>query len=115
MIGSMFLGALFVVIGVLASAAADKIRGVKFTKERAPSSSERIGRAHGRARESADAPASPTTDAHKMMRADVIRALVQSGFDKLAAAKAVDECPGAVQSTLEAWTRAALKRIMAAA
>lgn len=121
-IASAFLGALFVVIGVLATAVSDRIRGVRWTKERA----ERVHnpfRELGFTRKSKSSASNdvptvretmPVTDAHRAMRGEVISALVQSGFTKPEATAAVDACPSAAQSTLEAWTRAALKQTMIA-
>lgn len=105
---SMLLGAVLVFLGVLASALADRIRGIRLHLGRVP----RELREPREPRE----PHEPrdhrvVTDAHRKLRADVIAALVQSGFTKPEAAKAVDACPGAVQSTIEAWTRSALRQV----
>jgi hypothetical protein len=109
-LGLMCIGALMVAIGVLAAAAADRIRGVTIS---APKRKTTDAVACERSpRSGAD---SSVTDAHKRLRADVIRALTQSGYSHAVAVEAVDDCKGSEQSSLESWIRAALKRAMAGA
>lgn len=54
----------------------------------------------------------PQTSATEKMAADVARALVTAGYDKQTAQIAVAACAGSERATLEAWTRAALRRAM---
>lgn len=98
-LASMALGALLVVIGVLSGALADRIRGAK------------IERRASRSRSPTD---TWTTEAHERMRKDVIAALVKSGYPRSQSMDATNACQGAEQSTLDAWLRAALKKLHAA-
>jgi Holliday junction resolvasome RuvABC DNA-binding subunit len=94
---TMFLGGLLVALGVVASAIADRIRGIKV---------QRMVRQPVARR--GDAFATSTQDS---MRCDVIAALVQAGYSKHEAAEAVAGVPSSACSTLESWTRAALKKL----
>jgi len=103
----MALGALLVVVGVLASALADRIRGIKIQRM-AMSTEPR------RKREPEPEPTRVTTgitDADKKLRESVVAALVQSGFGKPEAQHAALEVPSAQRASLEAWTRAALRKL----
>lgn len=97
----MLFGAALVVIGVLSSALADRIRGNR--------ARERRELAQREPRVSDRAPANGT-DASNAMAKDVIAALAQAGYTKAVAAEAVWSCSGSERSTLESWTRAALRR-----
>lgn len=105
----MFIGAMLAILGMFAGAVADRIRGNKRTVRECAST--RSGRKTSPTVDSARE--AVTTTAHKALRRDVIAALTQSGFTKPEAAEAVDGCKGAEQSTLESWTRSALKRMSA--
>ena len=107
---SMLLGAALVVLGVLAGAMADRVRYGKTKRERAKTKPDEFWR--GEAKTKAELPA---THAHERMAADVVAALVQSGYRKAEAVTATRECKGSEQSSLEAWMRAALKRLAVAA
>ena len=99
----MLFGAGLVVLGVLAGALADRIRAGGVL----------IGRAHGRARKSANQPpdALPGNSAEVKMASDVIAALVQAGYSKAEASEATAGVASSACSTLESWTRAALKKL----
>jgi len=104
-LASMALGAFLVVIGVLASALADRIRGIKI---------QRAIIEPRRKREPEPESARVTTgitDADKKLRESVVAALVQSGFGKPEAQHAALEVPSAQRASLEAWTRAALRKL----
>lgn len=100
------IGAIFATFGVLAGALADRIR-------------------HGRARRAArdnrprDHVAKLARDvitkesATDRMRSDVVLTLTCSGYTKAEAGQAADACHGSERSTIEAWTRAALRRLAA--
>lgn len=51
------------------------------------------------------------TDATKALGNDVVKALTTSGYAKAEAAMAVAACSGSERSTIEAWLRAALKKL----
>jgi hypothetical protein len=119
----IMLGAALVSVGVLSAALADRIRGIRFTRERP--SRDRDREQHDREqRQNADnvrqlrsskrslqsVPTVPTTSAHLAMARDVTAALIKSGYSKTEAAKAVAGCGGNECSTLESWIRAALKQ-----
>lgn len=101
---SMLLGAALVVCGVLASALADRIRGLKIARPNAREPRE--------PREAKSAPI--VTTAHARLGADVQSALVQMGYSKPEALAAVTECKASEQSSLESWTRAALRKLVVA-
>lgn len=122
----MLLGAAFVSIGVLASALADRIRGLRVSREGyAPR--ERANRVTSMpvapapvipVMEVRSAPPKPprvprvepkatgTTDGGD----DVIAALVAAGYKKPVATEAVWACGPAERASIERWTRAALVR-----
>lgn len=45
------------------------------------------------------------------LRTDVVRALTTAGYSKVEASESVDACKGSECSTLESWTRAALRNL----
>jgi len=55
------------------------------------------------------------TDATHALERDVIAALTQMGFGRDESAACARDCAGSERSTLETWTRAALKRTRKAA
>lgn len=118
----ILFGAALVAIGVLASALADRIRGLRIARE---SARERTGR-----HQSAP-PAIPVVDPSELLRAapgpkpraarpetkdasnvgeDVITALVAAGYKKAIATEAAWACNLTERSTIESWTAAALRR-----
>jgi hypothetical protein len=99
----VLLGAALVLIGVLAAAVADRIRGVRVAGVRA----SRAGSA------SASAVVRPSSTRRTDVDAradDVVRALITAGYDKRVAAAATADCTPEQRATLEVWTRAALRR-----
>lgn len=106
----MLLGAGLAVIGMLATALCDRIRGTKYTAARREPRESRPRENVVALATAVRAAEGPVTDAHKTLRRDVIAALVQSGFARVEATEAVDGCAGSAQSTIDSWLRAALKR-----
>lgn len=121
----MLLGAALVAIGVLAAALADRIRGLRVSRDAVPR--ERTNRAQ------VSPAAIPVIEPAEMLRAaptvakprqqkvpagpktedgsdDVIAALVAAGYKKPIAAEAAWACSSAERATVEDWTRAALRR-----
>lgn len=92
----MLIGAGLVAFGVIAGAVADRIRGVRTMRVPAP---RKPSIAQG-----------PMTSAQTDMAAKVVVTLVTAGYDKRTAAEAVAACASSECSTIESWTRAALKR-----
>ena len=124
----MLLGAVLVMLGVLAPALADRIRGIHgVSREAAPR--ERVGRGQSapaviplvepvELRSAPQAPAKPPrmprveskVQASTDGSADVIAALVQAGYKKPEAAEATWGCSVAERATIERWTGAALQK-----
>ena len=104
---SMLLGALLVVVGVLASALADRIRGRRVDRV------GRVGRVGPRARVVDRPPGrdrfAQASDADKKRGDQVTLALMSSGWRPTIAKSATWLCEQSERLTLEAWTRAALK------
>ena len=101
---TLLIGAALVMIGVLTSAVADRVRRIK-----APARDRRaIDRDHAVASRTANV---PRTIADERLRADVIRALMTSGYQRTEALEAVDACAGSERATIESWTRAGLRRL----
>lgn len=119
----MLLGAALVAIGVLAAAAADRIRGLRISREPAPR--ERTSRAPSvpaqqerQAIPVIDLPRATMPKQPKSPREpkapsdgsdDVIAALVATGFKKPIATEATWACSAAERATVESWTAAALR------
>ena len=124
----MLFGAALVAIGVLASALADRVRGLKVSREVAPR--ERAARAQSApavitvveaVEQPRSAPATPAKQP-RVPRAestpaaapeggeDVIAALVAAGYKKPLASEATWACGAAERSTVEAWVASALRR-----
>lgn len=122
----LFLGAALISLGVLASALADRIRGIRLMRAvtweareaplRDPPPRATVVERHARAERERAAPAegSPprgTPVPHNAgMAADVVAALVNAGYRKAAAAQAVSACSPNEQVSLAQWTLAALRR-----
>jgi hypothetical protein len=123
----MLLGAALVAVGVLSSAIADRIRGVKITRETQPR--ERASRASSAPAIVVSPPVIeyakpipvPTSKPARALRTesktaatdggeDVIAALVGAGYRKPVATEATWGCTAAERATVEAWTAAALRR-----
>lgn len=122
----MLMGAVLVMLGVLATALADRIRGLRVSRETAPR--ERAGRGQSAhavlpvAEPEPMAPAKPPRTPRAEPRAeskvqagtdgsaDVIAALVQAGYKKPEAAEATWGCSAVERTTIERWTGAALRR-----
>jgi len=127
---SMLLGAALVAIGVLAAALADRVRGLRVSREAAPR--ERASRATIAQPQRS---AIPVVEAEELLRSvpvavtkpraprtepkvpasieggdDVIAALVASGYKKPVATEATWACTSAERATVEGWTTAALRR-----
>jgi hypothetical protein len=124
----MLLGAALVAAGVLSSALADRIRGVKIVREAQPR--ERASRGASAVEVRAvdavpvAAPAELRATPAKVIRAradlkpvaateggeDVIAALVGSGYKRPIATEATWACTAAERATVEGWTASALRR-----
>jgi len=112
----MLFGAGLVMLGVLSAALADRIRGLRLIRERAPrADSEPAAQAQPRraaARGSAPMRIPPAADDGKVAeRRDlVIRTLRELGYNRRYAEDAVDGCAAEERTTTERWVRAALVR-----
>ncbi len=103
---AMLLGAALVAVGVIASAVADRIRGLRVARDR-----RATDRGVHAPPPAARAAAAPRTIADERLRADVSKALTTAGYPRPDALAAVDACAGSERSSLEAWTRAALRKL----
>lgn len=116
----MLLGAALVAVGVLATALADRIRGLRSSREtqqvRAPREKQRDAiPVVERTEVLRAAPLKPRVRTEQKAASteggdDVIAALVGSGFKKVTATEATWACTPAERATLEGWTAAALRR-----
>jgi hypothetical protein len=124
----MLLGAALVAAGMLSSALADRIRGVKIVREAQP----RAGRQSTSAATAVEVRAVSAVAATAELRAtpakairaradlkpvaateggeDVIAALVGSGYKRPIATEATWACTAAERATVEVWTASALRR-----
>lgn len=100
----LLLGAGLVVIGVVAAALADRIRGVRSTRESGPRAATGS---------KAVAPRDASIAANDVVRQEVIGALVAAGYPKRVAGAATAGCALEQRTTAEAWTRAALRTLSA--
>ena len=129
---SMLFGAALVAIGVLAAALADRIRGVRISRDASESAPrERASRAasvpaarsvipvveHAELLRSTPAPAKPSRAPRTESKSagpeggeDVIAALVEAGYKKTIATDAAWACSAGERATVEIWTAAALRR-----
>ena len=128
----MLFGAALVCLGILASALADRIRGLRVSRE---GREVREGRESARERSSRVAAASASRGPIQVVEAaeplrkpavtrrapetktqaedggnDVIAALVASGYKKPVATEATWACSAAERATVETWVAAALRR-----
>jgi len=123
----MLLGAALVAIGVLATALADRIRGLRVSRERERENAprERASRAQvaspiipvvepAELLRSSPPPAKPQRRVEPKPSADggddVIAALVAAGYKKPIATEATWACIAAERATVEGWTAAAFRR-----
>ena len=128
---SMLFGAALVAIGVLAAALADRIRGLRISRD-AREATPRASRAASVPAPSArasipvvehseyrgmPAPAKPPRAPRTEPKVpspeggeDVIAALVAAGYKKALAAEAAWACSAGERTTVETWTAAALRR-----
>jgi uncharacterized membrane protein YgcG len=101
---SMLLGAALVIAGVLASALADRIRGLRVerrvAKRAATEDPNLVMATEPKMRSKAETIAKPLGD-------QVMLALVQSGYTKPIAKAAVWSCKTPDRASLEQWTKAA--------
>jgi hypothetical protein len=121
----MLLGAALVALGVLAAALADRIRGLRISREAAPR--ERAPRAPSVAAlqerqpppvvelQRATMPKTPKAARTEQKTTndggdDVIAALVAAGYKKLTATEATWACSAVERTTVESWTASALRR-----
>lgn len=116
----MLFGAALVAIGVLATALADRIRGLRVSRDRAVPAPRT---AHSRAPievieaeveptspRAASKPKAPNAEPQaQAMADDVITALVATGYKRPIAARATWSCSASDRATIESWTRAALR------
>lgn len=111
----VLFGAALVAIGVLASALADRIRGIRAERK----AQERGTRAGSVVEPEAprSAPTPPKPEKPRAPRvdgdtvaSDVVSALVAAGYKKPVATEAVWSCGAHERGSIELWTRAALRR-----
>jgi hypothetical protein len=119
----MLFGAALVAIGVLATALADRIRGIRSQRER-PIAALRAACAAAPIEVIEPAPVTlPTKQSRRAeakvqqpipveghMANDVIAALVAAGYKKSQATEAAWGCSTSDRTSIEAWVTAALKR-----
>lgn len=115
----MLLGAVLVMLGILAAALSDRLRGICLVREVAPR--ERPARAAISVIEPVEvfraAPAkqrSPRVESKAAPSSeggdDVIAALVAAGYKKAIATEATWACGTGERASIEGWTAAALRR-----
>jgi hypothetical protein len=120
----MLLGAALVALGVIAAALADRIRGLKATRDVMPR--ERTVRVAAPAiqvmevvsempRQAARPPRVPRVEPKAASKGqdggdDVIAALVAAGYKKPVATEATWACGAGERASIEGWTAAALRR-----
>jgi hypothetical protein len=124
----MLLGAMLVAVGVLAGGLADRLRGIHHRREFTirPDRARRAATASFALVDAVEPETRSTIPTWRRYRArdpraasdppdhdgadDVIAALVAAGYNKRAAAGAVQACDVSERGSLEDWTRAALRR-----
>lgn len=123
---NMLLGAALVALGILAAALADRIRGLRISREAREPRAARAQPAPATRSvipvvEAADLRATPAKPLHTPPRAeskvtsteggdDVISALVAAGYKKAIATEATWACGVGERASIEGWTAAALRR-----
>jgi hypothetical protein len=106
-------GAVLVTIGVLAAALADRIRGLRMRRDRATAPARaavEVIEAELGQRSDRERTPRPGLKVQQAAASDVIAALVASGHKKPVATEAVRDCSASERTTIEDWTRAALRR-----
>jgi len=130
----MLFGAALVAVGVLASALADRIRGLRISREAAPprERASRVPPVPAPVPAHSVRSAIPVVDVEPLRTAppkpprspraepkvaestdggdDVIAALIASGYKKAIATEATWACGAAERATIESWTVSALRR-----
>lgn len=111
----MLVGASLVIAGVLVSALADRIRGIRAqrTREfwREPPIGERPARTAKAPRpDRAEEPSAKRQPIPNPIRATVVLALTEAGFSRSEAVAATAACTDAERQSLPEFTRAALQR-----
>jgi len=104
-ISLVLLGGALVGLGVIAGALADRIRNVR--RSAAPREPRQP------ARHTDNAVVVSATALH--LRTAVIKTLMTSGYARSEASAAVDACQPSERSTIESWTRAALRNAIKSA
>jgi hypothetical protein len=105
----MLFGAALVVLGVLAAALADRLRG-DHVRRRVAIPRARVGRPQDLNLNRERAPRDALNSLNANGATDVIAALTAAGYKKSAAAAATLSCGVNERLTVEDWTRAALRR-----
>lgn len=114
----VLFGAALVAMGVLASALADRIRGIRAERKTQERAVRRGTSAESEAPRSAPVPQKSepvartprSSSISDTVASDVIAALVASGYKKPLATEAVWSCGLHERSSVGVWTRAALRR-----
>jgi hypothetical protein len=106
-LGFLLVGAFCVALGVVCGAIGDRVRYGRAT--RTTTRTARLAETTPRPTRQ-PSPLLERMTAESGLASDVTEALVTAGYPKAAAAAAVAACAGSERSTLEAWTRAALRR-----
>ena len=106
----VILGGALVILGVLASAFADRVRSFRIIKDRSErpqivAEPSRVREANEVIRQARQAFESSLPGEH-----DVVAALVASGYKKAVAIEAARGCAATDRVTIEGWTAAALRR-----
>lgn len=105
------LGGALVILGVLASAVADRVRGIRVNSKH-PTSAVAVEPMRARPRPDPEVirQARRAFESTLPGEHDVVAALVASGYKRAVAAEAARGCDAADRSTIESWTAAALRR-----
>ena len=117
----MLLGAALVAVGVLAAALADRVRGLRVSREiaahdrpqrapRAPAAIPVVEAVTLPARPPRPVRPAPIPAASTEGGEDVIVALVAAGYKKPVATEATWACGAGERASIEGWTAAALRR-----
>jgi hypothetical protein len=106
----MLLGAALIVIGVLTAALADRIRGLRASREIAPRARPAVIPMIKDVEQGHTKVTTARTGRYADDPEDVITVLVTAGYTKQIATEATRACSGVERATIEGWTRAALRR-----
>ena len=99
-VAMLLVGGALVALGIVAGAVADRIRGI------------RANRTTPRPLEPRQRESTRALSPDLRLRADVVAALAGAGYTKRQSELAADACAPSERATIEAWTRAALKRAL---